>query len=83
VFGLRPKGDGDTEARSRLHLPEGLGNARVPDLSRSYPYPGAPGRGEYRGSDGRNYERWYQEGPRAFRQCPADGCPPARGVRPW
>jgi hypothetical protein len=28
VFGLRPRGDGDAEARSRLRLPEAVGNAR-------------------------------------------------------
>jgi hypothetical protein len=83
VFGLRPQGQGDTEAQPRLHLPEGVGNARVPDLSRSYRDPDGPGRGEYRGSDGRNYERYYQEGPRQFSRCPAEGCPPARGMRPW
>jgi hypothetical protein len=29
------------------------------------------------------YERYYQEGPRQFSRCPAEGCPPARGMRPW
>jgi hypothetical protein len=83
VFGLLPRGDGDTEGRSRLRLPNGVGNARVPDLTRSYRDPNGPGSGEFRGSDGRHYERYYQEGPRQFSRCPAEGCPPARGMRPW
>jgi hypothetical protein len=87
VFGLRPKGEGDTEARGRLRLPDSVGNARVPDLSHPYRDPDDPagwqGRHQKGAGDGVHYERYYQEGPRQFSRCPAEGCPPVRGMRPW
>jgi hypothetical protein len=72
VFGLRPSGRGDTEARSRLRLPEGVGNGMAPE--------------RFRGWDGRDESRrWTDCRPDQngrFRCGPwQDGAPPRGGGR--
>jgi hypothetical protein len=57
VFGLRPQGQGDTEASPRLRLPPGVGNGMAPERYRNPPDDDGERRGRYRhcgrGSQGR------------------------------
>jgi hypothetical protein len=74
VFGLRPQGQGDTQARGRLRLPEGVGNGMAPE--------------RFRGWDGRDESRQWTDcapGPNGRFRCDPwkNGAPPRQEGGRW